>query len=869
MSSNKDNFTSTLRLVIRWHKAQESRQDDGYAMVLVSIMAILIFSLLSVYLFSTNLYKSSANAIVDGSSTFYAAETGMNKRAAQAYEKFSGFSQPVGTAPTGASPAERMQNCIVGTADKQGTGDYACTSTDFDYYQQTESGDGNIQAARKKSKDDVGSKYTAYTFIQQNPRNVATYPESKRIPTGEPFAGLNAIEYSYRVYSTAVKRNNSSDDSLGVGAQTLLQIDYNNRVIPLFQFAAFYEQDLEITSSANMSLSGPIHSNSNVYFAPGGNLRAGQTTAARKKDSSNNWIGGKIYKSLDRVAIHSYLTPGRSVILGSNPAIDVIPAWTTANTMVTATEIDSSNGLLQPDAPQLTIPDVGFLSRAGNYYTKADLRVEFDPSNTAQPFGVQSIQSGTSTTFSPQMVKNLQQPVMLVTKTHSGDNRATEWGNLCAGASANFTSAPIVNTNTWSGLSATDATAATIASDALRKAIAKSDTLFTFTQLNNSAMNSPELSSLSTLFQTELSSTSLTAAQKAALIGSITPRAIANKAGNCFLPPPMQILTGQKDRQENRDMTILQSNIHSLTIWNRDGQYSNDGTNVLDATNKVFARKPDIDAAHVSAGSIPVGSYEWMGLAASDMTEAGLVWHFSMNTALTYTAGQSPYGFGFSGGRWLPGPITLASDQVAYIQGDLNNPGGIQPTVLGEEVFISSGGSSVTGASPPFGPVTLSPEENGRQKKPAAVLADAIGVLSNDCVGLNGEMNCFNVTNGNALNTATSTTVNAAFLAGTTNQSGLNNYMRMIENWGGATGTSIFRYRGSFVSLGTPQQLNGTYQYGCSDGIASATCYYNIPNRDFGYDTSFNSVSGLPPLTPQVVYLKQKVFKRDYDSNRS
>ncbi len=864
MSSNKDNFTSILRLIMHWHKTQKLKQDDGYAMVLVSIMAILIFSLLSVYLFSTNLYKSSANAIVDGSSTFYAAETGMNKRAAQSYEKFSGFSQPVGTAPTGASPAERMQNCITGTADKQGTGDYACTSTDFDYYQQTESGDGNIQAARKKSKDDVGSKYTAYTFIQQNPSNSATYPENKRIPTGEPFAGLNAIEYSYRVYSTAIKRNNSSDDSLGIGAQTLLQVDYNNRVIPLFQFAAFYEQDLEITSSSNMSLNGPIHSNSNIYFAPGGTLKAGQTTAARKKDASNNWIGGKIYKSLDRIAIHSYLDPGRSVILGGNPAIDVIPAWTTANTQVTTTEIDSSNGLLQPDAPELKIPDVSLLSQTGNYYTKADLRVEFDPNNTAQPFGIQSIQSGTSTTFSPQMVKNLQQPVMLVTTAHNSDNRATEWDNLCAGSSANFTSAPTLNTNTWSSLSAANATNAKIASDALRKAIAKSNTIFTFTQLNNSAMNSAALSSLSTLFQTELSSTSLSATEKAALIGSITPREIANKAGNCFLPPPMQILTGQKDRQENRDMTILQSNTHSLTIWNRDGQYSNDGTIVLDAANKVFARKKDIDAAvasGVSASSIPVGSYEWMGLAASDITEGGLVWHFSMNPALTYTAGQSPYGFGFSGGRWLPGPITLASDQVVYVQGDFNNPGGVQPTTLGEEVFLSSGGSS-------FG-AGVSREENGRQKKPAAVMADAIGVLSNDCVGLNGEMNCFNITNGNPLNAATSTTVNAAFLAGTTNRSGLNNYMRMIENWGGAAGTSIFRYRGSFVSLGTPQQLNGAYQLGCADGIASATCYYNIPSRDFGYDTSFNSVSGLPPLTPQVVYLKQKVFKRDYDSNRS
>jgi hypothetical protein len=62
--------------------------------------------------------------------------------------------------------------------------------------------------------------------------------------------------------------------------------------------------------------------------------------------------------------------------------------------------------------------------------------------------------------------------------------------------------------------------------------------------------------------------------------------------------------------------------------------------------------------------------------------------------------------------------------------------------------------------------------------------------------------------------------------------------------------------------------LSGGYLPSSSQN-ATTNNYYVIPGRDFGYDNSFDSVAGLPPLTPQVVYLKQKVFKRDYNSSRN
>ena len=882
MKTDRKQIRYSLQLLLHLQKNKVTKDQDGYAMLITSILAILMFSMLSVYLFSANLYKSVANAVVDSGSTFYAAESGMNKRANLVKTTFDGFSQPAGVSPNGADVALQMQNCINNNRNAAGaivadntttvgTLDFRCQEAEFDYKESAWKGGGD-NSFTERYDNNPNVKYRAYSFVRKITPDGE--PAITRIPAGEEYAGLNMQEYKYRVYTTSIKKSGGYQP---VSAQTLLQMDFNSRLVPLFQFAAFYEQDLEITSYSHMSLNGPIHSNSNVYFAPGGNLSAGSTTAARKKDASGAWIGGKIYKSLNRIPNYSYQDPGRSVTLGNNTPISVVGAWSTANTQVDSGEISSSSGLLNPDSTRLEIPPVGLLSTTGTYYDKADLRVSFDPNTTAQPFGVQSIQrdTATTTTFSAAMVKSLQQPVMLVTQAHQSDNKSNEWNKFCSNAknlssttattTANFTSDNF--NNTWN---ATPTAEDLIANEALRRAIAKSTlsaTPYTLTALNGSVMNSlPD--TLFTRFKAELVvlGTSLNGTQQDTTYGGITPRAIANKANGCFLPPPIQVLRNQLDRQENRrPMQILQSNIHSLTIWNRDGKYSDDGTNVLDAVNKIFDR--------ATASGSATGSYEWMGLAASDRTQRGLVWHFSVKNDGTYPSAYptanprvSNYGFGFSGGRWLPGPLSLATDQIAYIQGDYNNPGGLQPAFPisnpAEDIFDSKNADGTTKSD---GAVR---DANLLEKKPAAVMADAIGILSNKCVGSNGELNCFNVSNGVAIPRASNTSVNAAFLAGTTPQSGLNNYIRMMEDWYRPGNGAIFRYRGSFVSLGIPQKMSGTFQPGTT-GVASSTSYFDIPTRDFGYDTSFNNAAGLPPLSPQAVYLKQKVFRRDYNSDRT
>ena len=100
---------------------------------------------------------------------------------------------------------------------------------------------------------------------------------------------------------------------------------------------------------------------------------------------------------------------------------------------------------------------------------------------------------------------------------------------------------------------------------------------------------------------------------------------------------------------------------------------------------------------------------------------------------------------------------------------------------------------------------------------------------------------------------ASDTTINAAFLAGVDESKdrrdgyngGLENYPRLHEYWGKERTLTI---RGSFVSLGEPQRVDGK----------SKDSSYKPPKRDWDFDTDFNNAANLPPLSPRFVNLVQR-----------
>jgi hypothetical protein len=123
---------------------------------------------------------------------------------------------------------------------------------------------------------------------------------------------------------------------------------------------------------------------------------------------------------------------------------------------------------------------------------------------------------------------------------------------------------------------------------------------------------------------------------------------------------------------------------------------------------------------------------------------------------------------------------------------------------------------------------------------PASLLGDAITVLSANW------SDSYN--SGTALSSRTpaDTCVNAATLEGVVvsdgshYSGGVENFLRLLENWSGYTVT----YNGSIVVMFPSQYATSPWQ---ATGV-----YYNAPTRKWGFDLNFTDQRRLPPLTPQV-----------------
>jgi hypothetical protein len=128
---------------------------------------------------------------------------------------------------------------------------------------------------------------------------------------------------------------------------------------------------------------------------------------------------------------------------------------------------------------------------------------------------------------------------------------------------------------------------------------------------------------------------------------------------------------------------------------------------------------------------------------------------------------------------------------------------------------------------------------NSVSKQPASLMADAITILSNN-------WNDANSGSGVGNRTASATTVNAAYVTGTTESGapghgyngGLENLPRFLENWNGVT----LSWRGSATALWNSRQATSPW----------GSTYYTPPIRDWGFDTDLLTAANLPPGTPMI-----------------
>ena len=201
--------------------------------------------------------------------------------------------------------------------------------------------------------------------------------------------------------------------------------------------------------------------------------------------------------------------------------------------------------------------------------------------------------------------------------------------------------------------------------------------------------------------------------------------------------------------------------------------------------------------------------------------------------------------------------VTVAELDIAKLQNSTNAMAALNNPPSGQDahvMYISSSDSVrlVNGSTLPDGGLTIASNrpvyvegDYNVANKPAAVLGDALTVLSNAWDDTHGAQ---------ALSSrvASSTTVNAAFMTGNKNTTGsqysggVENLMRFLEDWSGKTMT----YAGSLVCLWQSQYATGNWP-----GTGTV---YNPPTRNWSYGIDMNH---LPPGTPCVRNINRLMWR--------
>ncbi|MGD0948202.1 MAG: hypothetical protein ABSA52_12290 [Candidatus Binatia bacterium] len=656
----------------------------------------------------------------------------------------------------------------------------------------------------------VGSRTVTYNLVDRNP--TPGIPTTVQVPYGQVFGGLNSQQYTYVVNSSAV--NTLGDTEASVGAE--FQVGY----IPLFQFVAFYNNDLEIDPGATMTLNGRVHTNGNLYLGPDANLTI-STNAAIGVNYVQVTAGGNIERGRkDTGACNT--SPTLQVSTASN-SLQTLGCIGTSTAVVPPATLATWGGTMQSGVTHISVPQPAITARgggAGTYWGEADLRIglilHYPGGWHGYPhmIAVLNSDSTVNTTLQPTLENFLFQTPAASSST-SGNLRPLF-----------YTDAPTVGTTNPSAcLNCTNSTPWNCT------------TATTGAATGRPACYSPA-------FQNQYSSSSCTTASVTAASRVYGQMNSAGRAANPYCAGDADPRHGGfYNWREGRWTYLLNLNVHDLLQWN------------IDQGGPFFSPSVTTDGGVILY--LTVFDYNYPTTNSSP------------NLSPDGTASSFGFGVRIFGSNTLPFPslasfggdptgISIASDRAMYVQGDYNAPpgaGGVynpttgwQPSsIVGDAMNIMSNAYFATGNT---------------------IIGNYTGCL-NDCQS-NRDLS-------DATRNASTTTINTGFLAGvdtTTSgnyNGGLENYPRFHEDWGGPSAT--LNYLGSFVSLGTPQTVTGPWcgtegSYTCVGTSCVPTLsgcnIYNPPTRAWNFDPNFQNAAYVPPLTPRFVYVQQIRFTENF-----
>jgi hypothetical protein len=657
------------------------------------------------------------------------------------------------------------------------------------------------------------------------------------IPAGEKFAGLKSIPYRYTVHATA--ENAEGDDEAALGGQ----FDVHN--IPIFQFLAFYANDLEINPGPQMNLHGRIHSNGKLYLSAGTGLTVSdsstmpyvQVSSASsiyhyRKDGSSTCATGPV--TIDKL----------EDVAPKDGSYDALTLPGCSSSPLAKSTIDSYLGSLQAGIDSIQVPPVSSIARgSGNlFWDHADLRIVLRLDLPRAVVNFSALCPATTTTPAAPDSPSLY-PIEVQNADGSRNTTKTDslWTFMCQQRGAIFYND--VPTNAVNG-TPSDTVARVRANYNPAFGGAVDGTTGGAEQSVNGYQNVTPPYDYRIYRRVGYDTDGNGVINTKDWNPDICPQSLNGVAAAtkpwwapAYCPWPNTVQTlwykdtdyrrgGFYNQRERKWMYLLNVNVRALIEWN--------------------ARNGDPLFPH------------------GDRTDWGLVFFLSVqgpnSNALPNNYGVRIFdaasldtqGTTFPAGAADPSGLTVVSDQAIYVEGNYN--------------YFSG--------------------QTSAQKQPAAVIGDSLNILSqsweapylsggnlrgNDRKSVNSFAYRFIQTadapggNGGptagAFSSATGLGVNAAFIANVDNSipggaynGGLENYPRFHEDW--SNGSRTFNYRGSFVSLGVPRHVNGAWVYGGP--------YYTAPQRPWDYDSDFNTVEKLPPLTPKITYVQQRLYTRFY-----
>lgn len=320
---------------------RSSRAHQGFVLVTVLSVVVVLGLLVAAYFFTTRIEMTTSKANADRTTGFYAAEAGLNLRGEEVRQIFQDYNLPSGTSPSTTAPC---------TGTDLGSGDFACKS-------YTVSG------------------RSVRTYVVEDPGN-GSGGTPLTIPPNQQFAGLNAMEYRYTVVSEAVPPG-------GTRPEAIVKLVFKSRLVPMFQFTAFYNKDLEILPGAAMTLNGPVHVNGDLYLNADPSLQIdGDVTISKRSAGAGALTGGDLYRRRK----NSTDCNGTVTIndgSGTFPELYCGPFGP-----VPPTTLSQWNGHVQTGLDPLTVPQPSQLDPGNSYWQRADLVVELQVDSSGQPTGI-------------------------------------------------------------------------------------------------------------------------------------------------------------------------------------------------------------------------------------------------------------------------------------------------------------------------------------------------------------------------------------------------------------------------------------------------------------------------------------------------